>query len=132
MSSALSEVKPVPAWPVEIRLVKDRRALHVSYDDGAAFNLSAELLRVTSPSAEVQGHSEAQRKTVGGKRNVTILAVDPVGNYAVRLSFDDMHSTGIYSWAFLHDLGLNAERRFQDYLDELQAKALDRDKPGMR
>jgi len=102
------------------------------FDDGQAFNLSAELLRVTSPSAEVQGHSEAQRKTVGGKRNVTILSVDPVGNYAVRLGFDDMHNTGIYSWAFLHDLGINAERRFQDYLDELQAKALDRDKPGMR
>ena len=82
-------------------------------------SLPAELLRVTSPSAEVQGHSEAQRKTVGGKRNVTILSVDAVGNYAVRLGFDDMHSTGIYSWAFLRDLGVNAERRFQDYLDDL-------------
>ena len=121
-----------PAWPVEIRLVKDRRALHVTFEDGNAFTLSAELLRVTSPSAEVQGHSEAQRKTVGGKRNVTILSVDPVGNYAVRLGFDDMHTTGIYSWAFLRDLGENAERRFQDYLDDLQAKGLDRDKPGMR
>jgi DUF971 family protein len=89
-----------PAWPVEIRLVKDRRALHVTFEDGNTFTLSAELLRVTSPSAEVQGHSEAQRKTVGGKRNVTILSVDPVGNYAVRLGFDDMHSTGIYSWAW--------------------------------
>ena len=124
--------KAALAWPVEIRLVKDRRALHVSFDDGQAFSLPAELLRVTSPSAEVQGHSEAQRKTVGGKRNVTILSVDPVGNYAVRLGFDDMHSTGIYSWAFLRDLGVNAERRFQDYLDELQAKGLDRDRPGMR
>ena len=122
----------VPAWPVEIRLVKDRRALQVSFDDGSAFSLSAELLRVTSPSAEVQGHSEAQRKTVGGKRNVTILSVDPVGNYAVRLGFDDMHSTGIYSWAFLRDLGLNAERRLQDYLDDLGAKGLDRDRPGVR
>jgi DUF971 family protein len=121
-----------PAWPVEIRLVKDRRALHVTFEDGNAFTLSAELLRVTSPSAEVQGHSEAQRKTVGGKRNVTILSVDPVGNYAVRLGFDDMHSTGIYSWAFLSDLGLNAEQRFRDYLDDLQAKGLDRDKPGVR
>jgi DUF971 family protein len=130
--SAPNDSKPAAAWPVEIRLLKDRRALHVTFDDGAAFNLSAELLRVTSPSAEVQGHSETQRKTVGGKRNVTILSVDPVGNYAVRLGFDDMHNTGIYSWAFLHDLGVNAERRFQDYLDELQAKALDRDKPGMR
>ena len=121
-----------PAWPVEIRLVKDTRALHVIFEDGNTFTLSAELLRVTSPSAEVQGHSEAQRKTVGGKRNVTILSVDPVGNYAVRLGFDDMHSTGIYSWAFLNDLGVNAKRRFQDYLDDLQAKGLDRDRPGMR
>jgi DUF971 family protein len=120
------------AWPVEIRLAKDRRALHVTFDDGKAFSLTAELLRVTSPSAEVQGHSEAQRKTVGGKRNVSILSVDPVGNYAVRLGFDDMHTTGIYSWAFLRDLGINAERRFQDYLDDLQARGLDRDKPGMR
>src|SRR6186997_3156270 len=120
------------AWPVEIRLLKDRRTLRVAFDDGRTFGLSAELLRVTSPSAEVQGHSEAERKTVGGKRNVTILSVDPVGNYAVRLGFDDMHSTGIYSWAFLRDLGESAERRFQAYLDDLQAKGLDRDRPGVR
>ena len=120
------------AWPVEIRLPTDRRTLRVAFDDGRTFDLPAELLRVTSPSAEVQGHSEAERKTVGGKRNVTILSVDPVGNYAVRLGFDDMHSTGIYSWAFLHDLGVNAARRFQDYLDDLQAKGLDRDRPGVR
>ena len=120
------------AWPVEIRLPKDRRALRVTFDDDKVFDLPAELLRVTSPSAEVQGHSEAERKTVGGKRNVTILSVDPVGNYAIRIGFDDMHSTGIYSWAFLRDLGVNAERRFQDYLDDLQAKGLDRDRPGVR
>ena len=119
-------------WPIEIRLLKDRRALSIAFDDGQTFSLPAELLRVTSPSAEVQGHSESQRKTVGGKRNVTILSVDPVGNYAVRIGFDDMHSTGIYSWAFLHDLGSNAGRRFQDYLDDLSAKGLDRDRPGMR
>jgi DUF971 family protein len=128
----LSAQNLTAAWPVEVRLVKDRRALNVAFDDGQTFSLSAELLRVTSPSAEVQGHSESQRKTVGGKRNVTILSVDPVGNYAVRIGFDDMHSTGIYSWAFLRDLGLNAERRFQDYLDDLSAKGLDRDRPGMR
>jgi len=122
----------MPAWPVEIRLASDRRALRITFDDGKIFSLSAELLRITSPSAEVQGHSEAQRKTVGGKRNVTMLSVDAVGNYAVRIGFDDMHSTGIYSWAFLHDLGLNAERRFQEYLDDLQAKELDRDQPGTR
>jgi len=119
-------------WPVEIRLSKDRRSLTVAFDDGSSHILSAELLRVTSPSAEVQGHTEAERKTVGGKRHVTILSVDPVGNYAIRIGFDDMHSTGIYSWAFLHDLGLNADRRFQDYLDDLAAKHLDRDKPGVR
>jgi DUF971 family protein len=121
-----------PAWPVEIRLPRDRRSLHVSFDDGTAFSLPAELLRVASPSAEVQGHSEAQRKTVGGKRHVTILSVDAVGNYAIRLGFDDMHTTGIYSWTFLRDLGVNAERRFQDYLDDLEAKGLDRDRPGTR
>jgi DUF971 family protein len=120
------------AWPVEIRLLKDRRSLCVAFDDGRTFDLPAELLRVASPSAEVQGHSEAERKTVGGKRNVTILSVDPVGNYAVRIGFDDMHSTGIYSWAFLRDLGVNAGQRFQDYLDDLQAKGLDRDRPGVR
>ena len=120
------------AWPVEIRLLRDRRALQVSFDDGQIFDLSAELLRVTSPSAEVQGHSEAERKTVGGKRNVTILSVDPVGNYAVRIGFDDMHSTGIYSWVFLRDLGSSAGQRFQSYLDDLQAKGLDRDRPGVR
>ncbi|QHO79045.1 hypothetical protein ACH79_24260 [Bradyrhizobium sp. CCBAU 051011] len=120
------------AWPVEIRLPKDRRSLRVAFDDGRTFDLAAELLRVTSPSAEVQGHSEAERKTVGGKRNVAILSVDPVGNYAVRIGFDDMHSTGIYSWTFLRELGLNAERRFQDYLDDLKAKGLDRDRPGVR
>jgi DUF971 family protein len=128
----LSPPDAISAWPVEIRLAKDRHTLHVAFDDGQSFGLAAELLRVTSPSAEVQGHSEAERKTVGGKRNVTILSVDPVGNYAVRLGFDDMHSTGIYSWAFLRDLGVNAERRFQDYLDDLEAKGLDRDRPGMR
>ncbi|OQW54613.1 MAG: hypothetical protein A4S14_15030 [Proteobacteria bacterium SG_bin9] len=119
-------------WPTEIRLAKDKRTLHVSFDDGSAFALPAELLRVLSPSAEVQGHSEAERKTVGGKRNVMILAIDAVGNYAIRISFDDMHSTGIYSWPFLHDTGRNADGLFRNYLDDLAAKGLDRDKPGMR
>ena len=119
-------------WPVELRLKPDKRTLEIAFDDGSRFNLSAELLRVTSPSAEVQGHSEAQRKTVGGKRNVQILSVDPVGNYAVRIGFDDMHDTGIYAWDFLRELGLNAEARLQGYLDDLAAKGLDRDKPGVK
>ncbi len=120
------------AWPTELRLSKDRRTLSITFDDGAHYDLSAELLRVTSPSAEVQGHSEAERKTVGGKRNVSILSVDAVGNYAVRLGFDDMHSTGIYSWDFLSELGAHAKQRFQAYLDDLATKGLDRDRPGVK
>jgi DUF971 family protein len=119
-------------WPVELRLKPDKRTLEIAFDDGSRFGLSAELLRVTSPSAEVQGHSEAQRKTVGGKRNVQILSIDPVGNYAVRIGFDDLHDTGIYSWDFLRELGLDTEARMQSYLDDLAAKGLDRDKPGTK
>jgi DUF971 family protein len=123
---------PSTPWPTEIRLSKDRRTLSVAFESGERYDLSAELLRVMSPSAEVQGHSEAERKTVGGKRNVAILRVDGVGNYAVKLAFDDMHDTGIYSWSFLRELGAEAERRFSDYLAELAAKGLDRDRPGQR
>jgi DUF971 family protein len=117
-------------WPTEIRREDDGRRLVVVFEDGASFPLSAEHLRVRSPSAEVRGHSEAQRKTVGGKRNVRILAVTPVGNYAVRLDFDDGHSTGIYTWRALHALGASAEEDFALYLKELAAKGLDRDRPG--
>ena len=119
-------------WPTEVRLSKDRRTLAIAFDNGEAYDLSAEYLRVMSPSAEVQGHSEAERKTVGGKRNVQIIKVDGVGNYAVRIGFDDMHDSGIYSWALLRELGADAERRFATYLDELAAKGLDRDRPGQK
>ncbi len=124
--------KPQAPWPTEIRLAKDKRTLHVAFDDGSAYALSAELLRVLSPSAEVQGHSEAERKTVGGKRNVQILSIDAVGNYAIRIGFDDMHSTGIYAWPFLYETGRNAAKLFENYLDDLATKSLDRDTPGMR
>src|SRR3977135_3366060 len=96
-------------WPTELRLHKDRKALPVAFDNGETFQLAAEYLRVRSPSAEVQGHSPDERKTVPGKQNVMILEVRPVGNYAVRLVFDDMHSTGIFSWAYLADLGRNRD-----------------------
>ena len=119
-------------WPTDIKLADQRRVLKVLWDDGREDRLDAEFLRVESPSAEVQGHSEAERKTVGGKRNVTIIKVDGVGNYAVRIGFDDMHDSGIYSWAFLRDLGAKADARFAAYLDELAAKGLDRDRPGQR
>jgi DUF971 family protein len=121
---------PASPWPTEIRLHKDRRTLTVSFASGESFALPAEYLRVRSPSAEVQGHSPEERKTVAQKRYVAILEVQPVGNYAVRLVFDDMHSTGIYSWDYLHELGSNHERYWRDYLDELAAKRLSREPAG--
>jgi DUF971 family protein len=113
-------------WPTELRLHKDRKTLSVAFDSGAHFDLPAEYLRVRSPSAEVQGHSPAERRTVAGKRDVQILELYPVGNYAVRLVFDDMHSTGIFSWDYLFELGSNRENYWREYLDELRQKNLSR------
>ena len=121
----MSNGRPNP-WPTELRLHKDRRTLTIGFDSGETFDLAAEYLRVRSPSAEVQGHSPDERKTVAGKKNVAILEVKPVGNYAVRLVFDDMHSTGIYSWDYLFELGCNRDANWQDYLDELSGKGLAR------
>ena len=104
------------AWPTEIRLAPDKRTLTVAFEDGRSIALPAEYLRVMSPSAEVQGHSAAERKTVGGKASVAILAVEPVGNYAVRLVFDDTHSTGLYTWSYLAELGERREERWAGYL----------------
>jgi DUF971 family protein len=117
---------PGGPWPTELRLRKDRKALSVTFERGESFELDAEYLRVKSPSAEVQGHAPEERKTVPGKRDVAILEVQPVGNYAVRLVFDDLHSTGIYSWTYLYDLGRNRAAYWQEYLDELAAKGLSR------
>jgi DUF971 family protein len=114
------------SWPTELRLHKDKSTLTVSFDNGERYDLPAEYLRVRSPSAEVQGHSPEERQTVPGKINVAILEVLPVGNYAVRLMFDDMHSTGIFSWDYLLELGRNRDRYWQEYLDELAAKSLSR------
>jgi DUF971 family protein len=119
-------------WPTELRLSKDRRTLKIAFDDGTAFELPAEYLRIASPSAEVQGHSPSERKTVPGKRNVEIIEVQPVGNYAVKLVFDDMHDTGIYGWDYLHTLGDRQSERWADYLAELDAKGLSRDPPRPR
>ena len=122
----MSDNFPNP-WPTELRLHKDRKALTVVFESGETFDLSAEYLRVKSPSAEVQGHSPDERKTVAGKKSVALLEVHPIGNYAVRLVFDDLHSTGIYSWDYLHELGRNQPNYWRDYLDELAAKGLTRD-----
>ena len=115
------------AWPSELRLHKDRKTLTVTFTGAESFDLPAEYLRVKSPSAEVQGHSAEERKTVPGKVNVEIIEVLPVGNYAVRLVFDDLHSTGIFGWEYLLELGRNYAAYWQDYLDELAAKNLTRD-----
>jgi len=115
-----------PPWPTELRLHKDRKVLTVAFDNGDSFDLSAEYLRVKSPSAEVQGHSPDERKTVAGKKEVAILELHPIGNYAVRLVFDDLHSTGIFSWDYLHALGREHTANWQDYLDDLAAKGLSR------
>lgn len=118
------------AWPTELRLSKDRRTLHVAFEDGAVYALPAELLRVESPSAEVQGHGPTQKKTVPGKRAVEIIAVEPVGHYAVKLSFDDMHDTGIYGWDYLRELGETGEAKMQAYCDELERLGLSRERKG--
>jgi DUF971 family protein len=114
-------------WPKELRLHKDRSSLTVSFENGEHFELSAEYLRVESPSAEVQGHNPSERKILGGKRNVQIMEIHPVGNYAVRLVFDDMHSTGIFSWDYFYQLGREHEQRFARYEEELMAKGLTRE-----
>ncbi|HEY7247221.1 MAG TPA: DUF971 domain-containing protein [Xanthobacteraceae bacterium] len=113
-------------WPTELRLHKDRKILSVVFDSGEAFDLSAEYLRVRSPSAEVQGHSPTERKIVAGKKDVAILELHPIGNYAVRLVFDDMHATGIYSWDYLHTLGSKHVQIWEDYLDDLEENGLSR------
>ncbi len=114
-------------WPTEIRLSKDKRTLTVTFEDGKSFALPAELLRVLSPSAEVQGHSPEQRQTVAGKKDVGVTQIHPIGNYAIRLEFDDMHSTGIYSWVYLHELGSNQDALWAAYLKELAEKGLARE-----
>ena len=113
--------------PSQLRVSKDRRLLTVTFPGHAPFELPAEMLRVLSPSAEVQGHSPEQRVTVPGKRNVAISRIEPIGNYAVRIVFDDFHDTGIYSWTYLHSLGHEREARWSAYLAELEAKGLSRD-----
>jgi len=114
------------AAPKELRVSKDRRTLTVTYHDHEPFDLAAELLRVASPSAEVQGHSPDQRVTVPGKRNVAIARIEPTGNYAVRIVFNDGHDTGIFTWNYLHQLGHDKDAVWQAYLASLEEKGLSR------
>ena len=103
-------------WPVEIRLLKAEKRLDVAFDDGRSFSYPAELLRVESPSAEVQGHGASQKQVVAGRRHVGILGLEEVGNYAVRIRFDDLHDSGIFSWQYLRELGENQDKVWADYL----------------
>ncbi|MED5395927.1 MAG: DUF971 domain-containing protein [Pseudomonadota bacterium] len=113
--------------PTEIRLKREEKTLEIDFEDGKSFRLPAELLRVESPSAEVQGHGPSQKTLVAGRRHVGIMAVEPVGNYAIRIKFDDMHDTGIYSWDTLYDYGQRQEEMWQDYLNAIEAESLSRD-----
>ena len=113
--------------PTKLTVRKDRKSLEVAFGENAAYELTAEILRVLSPSAEVQGHSPEQRKTISGKRDVQIMQMEPVGNYAVRIVFDDMHETGIFTWSYLRELGENQEERWEAYLVELEEKGYSRD-----
>ncbi|MBX6746804.1 MAG: DUF971 domain-containing protein [Acetobacteraceae bacterium] len=118
--------------PTEIRLKRAERVLEVVFDDGARFTLPAEYLRVESPSAEVQGHAPDQKVIVSGRREVGIIRVEPVGHYAIRIVFDDLHDSGIYSWDYLYQLGAEQAERWAAYEAELAAKGLSRDPPRRR
>ena len=111
----------------DIRYSRAGKVLTVAFDDGSSVSLPAEYLRVESPSAEVQGHGPNQRKTIAGRRHVGIMTIEPVGNYAVRLMFDDLHDTGIYSWDYLHDLGVRLDTNWKSYLARLGEAGKSRD-----
>lgn len=122
--AAESEAAP---WPVELRVNRAEKRLTVTFDNGESFTLPAELLRVESPSAEVQGHGPSQKTIVAGRRHVGIMELEPVGNYAVRIRFDDLHDTGMYSWRYLYYLGKNQDRLWANYLKALEERGLSRD-----
>ena len=113
--------------PTEIRLNREEKRLDVTFDDGKAFALPAELLRVESPSAEVQGHSPDQKKTVSGRRHVGIMEIEPVGNYAICIKFDDLHDSGIFTWDYLYELGEHQDAIWAEYLKNLEAEGLKRE-----
>jgi DUF971 family protein len=114
-------------WPTELRLLDKGRTLKVSFDSGAAHALAAELLRVESPSAEVKGHGPGQEQLVWGKRLVSITGVEPIGNYAVRLVFSDGHASGLFTWAYLAELGEKADALWAAYEAKLKAAGKSRE-----
>jgi DUF971 family protein len=114
-------------WPVELRLKRAEKRLEIRFDDGREFSLPAEYLRVESPSAEVQGHGPGEKIVVAGRVHVGIMELEPVGNYAVRIKFDDLHDTGIFSWEYLYQLGAEQDKRWRAYLAALAIKGLSRE-----
>ena len=123
----MTEIYGSKHQPIEIRVKEKEKLLEIDFDDGKSFSLPAELLRVESPSADVQGHGPGQKKTVAGRRHVGIIGVEQVGNYAVKIKFDDMHDTGIFSWDTLYDFGEYQVELWEAYLAELKKKGLSRD-----
>jgi DUF971 family protein len=119
-------VNNAETWPTEIRLLTAEKALEIDFDDGTTFRLPAELLRVETPSAEAKGHGGALRQIVAGKRHVGIREIETIGNYAIRILFDDGHNTGIYSWRALRALGEDQDAIWRLYLDSLAEKGLTR------
>ncbi|WP_206054937.1 gamma-butyrobetaine hydroxylase-like domain-containing protein [Nitrosococcus wardiae] len=118
--------------PTEIKLRRNSRVLELCFDDGAHFTLPCEFLRVYSPSAEVRGHSPGQEILLIGKESVNIKDIEPVGNYAIKLRFDDGHDTGLYSWGYLYKLGQEQVPLWQQYLDRLQQAGYQRRQPGIK
>lgn len=114
-------------WPLEVRYTAATKCLLVAFDDGVTFTYPAEFLRVESPSAEVKGHGADEKRIVAGRAHVGIMKVKPVGNYAVRLHFDDLHDTGLYSWRYLYELGTGQDEIWRTYLAELDARGLSRE-----
>ena len=118
---------PAAPWPVELRLKRAEKRLDIGFDDGRQFSLPAEYLRVESPSAEVQGHGPGEKTIIAGRAHVGIIELEPVGNYAVRIKFDDLHDTGIFSWDYLYQLGVEYDKRWQAYLVALANRGLSRE-----
>jgi len=114
-------------WPTEVRLFRDKAEVEIDFDDGRTFRYPAEYLRVESPSAEVQGHGPDQKKIIAGRRHVRIDEIEPVGNYAIRIRFDDKHDTGIFSWSYLYELGTGQKEKWDAYLAALLYRGLSRD-----
>ncbi|WP_339851867.1 DUF971 domain-containing protein [uncultured Nisaea sp.] len=123
----MSESFATEIWPTEIRVQSAEKTLEIDFDTGESFSIPAELLRVESPSAEVQGHVPSQKKLVAGRAHVNIMGMEAIGNYAVKIKFDDLHDTGIFTWRYLHKLGSEKEQIWERYLAELEAAGLSRE-----